>query len=112
MCPISFPQQDTVIRNSFRQLNHRKVHTLYCWVLKRCNVWVRLVEEGDKVGFPLLVKAVLGGGGKGMKLATSAKELPVSTPVFTKSAAKVDMHFAEENRKTEHRSGISNEAEH
>ena len=42
-------------------------------------MWVRLLEEGDKVGFPLLVKAVLGGGGKGMKLATSAKELPVST---------------------------------
>lgn len=75
-------------------------------------MWVRLLEEGDKVGFPLLVKAVLGGGGKGMKLAASAKELPVSTLVFIKSAAKVDMHFAEEIGKTERRSGISKEAKH
>ena len=29
------------------------------------------------MGFPLLVKAVLGGGGKGMKLATSAADLEV-----------------------------------
>ena len=69
-------------------------------------MWVRLVEEGDKVGFPLLVKAVLGGGGKGMKLATSAKELPVSTLVFPKSATKVDMHSAPKKRKTERRFGI------
>lgn len=41
------------------------------------------------MGFPLLVKAVLGGGGKGMKLANSARELPVST---TMSAWHVGMH--------------------
>ncbi|KAK9821325.1 hypothetical protein WJX81_004610 [Elliptochloris bilobata] len=35
----------------------------------------RLTEEGRNVGFPLLVKAVLGGGGKGMKLAQAPEEL-------------------------------------
>jgi 3-methylcrotonyl-CoA carboxylase alpha subunit len=30
-----------------------------------------LVEESKKIGFPVLVKAALGGGGKGMKIATS-----------------------------------------
>ena len=33
-----------------------------------------LLEEAKKIGFPLLVKAVLGGGGKGMKLVKSADE--------------------------------------
>ena len=38
----------------------------------------RLLEQGrEAVGFPLLVKAVLGGGGKGMKLAASAADLEV-----------------------------------
>ena len=32
------------------------------------------------MGFPILVKAVMGGGGKGMKLAMSAADLRVSTP--------------------------------
>ncbi|KAL3134741.1 hypothetical protein ABBQ32_007741 [Trebouxia sp. C0010 RCD-2024] len=35
----------------------------------------RLLEEGAKVGFPVLVKAALGGGGKGMKLAMQEDEL-------------------------------------
>ena len=34
------------------------------------------------MGFPILVKAVMGGGGKGMKLAMSAADLRVSpTPI-------------------------------
>ncbi len=33
--------------------------------------------EGAKVGFPVLVKAALGGGGKGMKLAKHQDELEV-----------------------------------
>ena len=37
-----------------------------------------LVHQGsDVIGFPLLVKATVGGGGKGMKLATSKDELKV-----------------------------------
>eukprot|EP00877_Chromochloris_zofingiensis_P010017 jgi/Chrzof1/5269/Cz15g20050.t1 len=35
----------------------------------------RLWSEADGIGFPLLVKAVSGGGGKGMKLAASKTEL-------------------------------------
>ena len=31
------------------------------------------------MGFPILVKAVMGGGGKGMKLAMKASELRVQT---------------------------------
>ena len=36
----------------------------------------RLTAEAAALGFPLLVKAVAGGGGRGMRLATSAAELP------------------------------------
>ena len=36
----------------------------------------RLAAEAEKLGFPLLVKAVAGGGGRGMRLANSAAELP------------------------------------
>jgi acetyl/propionyl-CoA carboxylase alpha subunit len=34
------------------------------------HVWPAMQEEAGRVGYPLLVKAVMGGGGKGMKLAT------------------------------------------
>ena len=37
-----------------------------------------LIDQADKVGFPLLVKAVMGGGGKGMKLARRPEEFVVS----------------------------------
>lgn len=43
----------------------------------------RLHQEGINVGFPVLVKAALGGGGKGMKLATKEGELKVN---FSKPA--------------------------
>lgn len=42
-----------------------------------CDVGCRLMAEGAKVGFPVLVKAALGGGGKGMKLAMQQDELEV-----------------------------------
>jgi geranyl-CoA carboxylase alpha subunit len=35
-----------------------------------------LTAQAEKLGFPLLVKAVAGGGGRGMRLAHSAAELP------------------------------------
>ena len=37
-----------------------------------------LVREAERVGFPLLVKAIAGGGGKGMRVARSAAELPAA----------------------------------
>ena len=37
-----------------------------------------LVEEGKKIGFPLLVKAAAGGGGKGMRIVHSEKNLKES----------------------------------
>jgi geranyl-CoA carboxylase alpha subunit len=36
----------------------------------------RLTSEAETLGYPLLVKAVAGGGGRGMRLANSAAELP------------------------------------
>jgi geranyl-CoA carboxylase alpha subunit len=36
----------------------------------------RLVREAQSMGFPLMVKAAAGGGGKGMRLVTTATELP------------------------------------
>jgi len=34
----------------------------------------KLVEEANKIGYPLMIKAVLGGGGKGMRIVRSADE--------------------------------------
>ncbi len=36
-----------------------------------------LQEEAARIGYPLLVKAVMGGGGKGMKLARAPHEFLV-----------------------------------
>jgi len=38
----------------------------------------RLAQEAQKVGFPLLIKAVAGGGGKGMRIVREAAELPAA----------------------------------
>ena len=46
-----------------------------------------VVAAGEKVGFPLLVKASAGGGGKGMRLATSAAELPGAVADAAREAA-------------------------
>jgi geranyl-CoA carboxylase alpha subunit len=36
----------------------------------------RLIEEAPRIGFPLLVKATAGGGGRGIRLVTDAPSLP------------------------------------
>jgi acetyl/propionyl-CoA carboxylase alpha subunit len=46
-----------------------------------------VVAAGESVGFPLLVKASAGGGGKGMRLATSAAELPGAVADAAREAA-------------------------
>jgi 3-methylcrotonyl-CoA carboxylase alpha subunit len=38
----------------------------------------RLIEEAARVGFPLIIKASAGGGGKGMQVVTSAAEVPAA----------------------------------
>ncbi|KAG1663236.1 hypothetical protein FOA52_004437 [Chlamydomonas sp. UWO 241] len=47
----------------------------------------RLIDEASHVGFPLLIKAVSGGGGKGMKLAASAAEVPAALASARREAA-------------------------
>jgi 3-methylcrotonyl-CoA carboxylase alpha subunit len=47
----------------------------------------QLAAEAAAVGFPLLVKAVMGGGGKGMKLARSQAEFLVSPAARTPAPA-------------------------
>lgn len=37
-----------------------------------------LTKEAEKIGYPVLVKAAAGGGGKGMRIVESAKELPAA----------------------------------
>ena len=57
-----------------------------------------LVEEGEKIGFPLLVKAAAGGGGKGMRIVNSKKDLSeaiTSAKRESKSAFGNDTVFLE-----------------
>ncbi|HKA13517.1 MAG TPA: biotin carboxylase N-terminal domain-containing protein [Myxococcota bacterium] len=44
-------------------------------------------NAGDAVGYPLLVKAVAGGGGKGMRIVRSAAELPEAVAAARREAA-------------------------
>jgi len=46
-----------------------------------------LVAEAESIGFPLLVKAAAGGGGRGMRRVTSARELPAALVEGSREAA-------------------------
>ena len=46
-----------------------------------------LAREADRIGFPLLVKAVAGGGGKGMRVVRSAAELAEAVAAAGREAA-------------------------
>lgn len=47
----------------------------------------RLVEEARRLGVPLLVKAVAGGGGRGMRLVQAQDELPAALTAARREAA-------------------------
>jgi 3-methylcrotonyl-CoA carboxylase alpha subunit len=47
-----------------------------------------LLREGERVGFPLLVKASAGGGGKGMKIVRAASELRAAIESAQREAMK------------------------
>jgi acetyl/propionyl-CoA carboxylase alpha subunit len=52
--------------------------TLEPAAIERADELPPLVAEAESIGFPLLVKAVAGGGGRGMRRVTSARELPAA----------------------------------
>ena len=47
----------------------------------------RIVAEAEEIGFPLLVKAAAGGGGRGMRRVTTASELPAALVAGSREAA-------------------------
>ncbi len=46
-----------------------------------------LIEEAERIGFPVMVKASAGGGGKGMRLVTNLRELPSALASARREAA-------------------------
>lgn len=47
----------------------------------------KLTEEAEKIGYPLLVKAAYGGGGKGMRIVEQASELSAALATARREAA-------------------------
>ena len=48
----------------------------------------RLLAEGNRIGFPLMVKAAAGGGGKGMRLVPTVEALPEALAAARREAAQ------------------------
>ncbi len=47
----------------------------------------RLAKEAKKIGYPVLLKAAAGGGGKGMRVVAAEKELPAALETCRREAA-------------------------
>lgn len=47
-----------------------------------------LAQEADKIGYPVMIKAVKGGGGKGMRICTSAQQFPEMLQSARRESAK------------------------
>jgi geranyl-CoA carboxylase alpha subunit len=48
----------------------------------------RLIEEAARIGFPIMVKASAGGGGRGMRLVAGPEDLPAALRSATSESAK------------------------
>jgi len=48
---------------------------------------VQALEAGERIGYPLMVKAAAGGGGRGMRISESANDLPRSLQTAQSEAA-------------------------
>lgn len=48
----------------------------------------RLLGEAEQIGFPVLIKAIMGGGGKGMRIVHSASEFPDALESARREARK------------------------
>jgi acetyl/propionyl-CoA carboxylase alpha subunit len=53
-----------------------------------------LAKEGERVGFPVIIKAVGGGGGRGMRIVNSAEEMLAILP---RARAEAKKNFANED---------------
>ena len=48
----------------------------------------RLRHEAEKIGYPLMIKAVRGGGGKGMRIAPTAADFDIQLESAKREAQK------------------------
>lgn len=48
----------------------------------------RLRQEADKIGYPLMIKAVRGGGGKGMRIAQTPADFDIQLDSAKREAQK------------------------
>ncbi|HEX5590758.1 MAG TPA: biotin carboxylase N-terminal domain-containing protein [Candidatus Limnocylindrales bacterium] len=55
--------------------------------IDRADHLAAIVAEAERIGFPLLVKAAAGGGGRGMRRVTAASELPAALVSGSREAA-------------------------
>ena len=61
--------------------------TLEPAAIERADELPPLVAEAESIGFPILVKAAAGGGGRGMRRVTSARDLPAALVEGSREAA-------------------------